>query len=286
MKAEKLLKKIGDIDERYVAAADSRGRKTVKRSFTKWAALAACLVLACAVAIPAINGGQKKGAMDMNGSQPPQSTGTKVAEAPKNEDKAAMESEPSAEPEPQAVANSPAGSPADSGGATAESPVNSAENAAGEESQATTRRIIIQGYLEDGDTQTDYCYAIPKTGQVVISEYLRMAIEKYEKEENTEFTYRVVVDFFRGDKQIFPLSADAETEMQRLYDLGYTVAIEEAQKDDMVFTWFTIHASADQILNFEPDPEYGYMLFLYNERVPGEEELTPEVVQQTNSPAN
>ncbi|MBQ3920595.1 MAG: hypothetical protein II689_00020 [Firmicutes bacterium] len=276
MKAEKLLKKIGDIDERYVAAAESRGRKTVKRSFTKWAALAACFVLACAVAIPAINGGRQKGAMDMNGAAPPQSTGTKVAEAPKTEDKAAMESEPSAEPEPQAVANSPAGSPADSD--NAESPAA--------EGYETTRSVIIQGYLEDGDTQTDYCYAIPKTGQVVISEYLRMAIEKYEKEENTEFTYRVVVDFFRGDKQIFPLSADAETEMQRLYDLGYTVAIEEAQKDDMVFTWFTIHASADQILNFEPDPEYGYMLFLYNERVPGEEELTPEVVQQTNRPVN
>ena len=55
--------------------------------------------------------------------------------------------------------------------------------------------------------------------------------------------------------------------------LGYTVAVETVGngEDERLRTFFTMHATYDQLQSFEAADDIGYMFFLYDERVHPEE---------------
>lgn len=129
---------------------------------------------------------------------------------------------------------------------------------------------MIESYKTDGKA----CYVTPKNGEVNQSMPLRGAIEEY----GDSARYRVVVDLFRDEQPIAADSDEAEKERERLAALGYTVAYEVGyDHGKQVSAYFTLHATRDE-LNTLSAGGYGYMLFLYGERVQGTVESVPEVV--------
>ena len=129
---------------------------------------------------------------------------------------------------------------------------------------------MIESYKMDADA----CYAAPMNGTVNFSMPLRAAMAEY----GDSARYRVVVDLFRDERQLAADSAEAAAERERLSALGYTVAYETVYNHEKpVSAYFTLHATRDE-LNALSAGEYGYMLFLYDERVQGAEQIMPETV--------
>lgn len=122
---------------------------------------------------------------------------------------------------------------------------------------------MISGY-GDGSKA---CYKAPENGEVGWSIPLRGAVEEYGDGAN----YRVFVDLFKDGQPVPQDSDEAEAERERLASLGYTVATETVRETDGAeFTYFTLHVFKEKLEALDPG-DYGYMLFLYNERVPGGE---------------
>ena len=107
---------------------------------------------------------------------------------------------------------------------------------------------------------TAACYAAPKKGEINMSIPLRNAIEEY----GNGVLYRVVIDIFDASGQIFDKNVFS-SEADRLFKLGYTCAIEEINDGNETRTLFTMHATAEQLESFTVNPDYGYMMFLYDE---------------------
>lgn len=122
-----------------------------------------------------------------------------------------------------------------------------------------TRMISSYG---DGDTEA--CYEVPENGTVGLSSPLSGAIAEY----GDCVRYRVFVDLFRNGQALEMNSSLMEQESDRLAALGYGVAGETYFDGTSNHYYFTLHATRDQVINFAASEEYGYMLFLYNERVP------------------
>lgn len=131
-------------------------------------------------------------------------------------------------------------------------------------------RPMIESYKTDADA----CYAPPKNGEVGLSMPLRGVIA----ENGDSARYRVVVDLFRDGQPLDADSGEAAAERERLAELGYTVAYETAyDHGGQVSAYFTLHATRDQ-LDTLPAGGYGYMLFLYGERVQDASQGVPEIV--------
>jgi len=113
------------------------------------------------------------------------------------------------------------------------------------------------------------CYKMPEDGFVGFSIPLHGAMEAY----GDGSLFRVVVDMFSGDGQLEPDGERAAQEAKRLTALGYTVAVETVGngEDERLRTFFTLHATYDQLQSFEAADDIGYMFFLYDERVHPEE---------------
>lgn len=124
---------------------------------------------------------------------------------------------------------------------------------------------LVSGYEE---------YALPvdmsvSGGGVCYSPSLEKAMEIHGDAVN----YRVLIELFSNGVQIPSGSAIAVSEFQRLSDLGYIVALEtvidsEIQNGLSVATatyYFTLHATYEQLKNFQPSSELGYSIMLYNE---------------------
>jgi len=111
------------------------------------------------------------------------------------------------------------------------------------------------------------CYAAPQDGTAGYSVPLAGAMEAY----GQSVLYRVFVDLFSGTLLLDPGSEEARSEMERLAALGYVVALESVYYHDVLeHTYFTLHCTWDQLQNFPANADYGYMLFLYDERVTNE----------------
>ena len=122
---------------------------------------------------------------------------------------------------------------------------------------------MISGYGDGSEA----CYKAPENGEVGWSVPLRGAVEEYGDGAN----YRVFVDLFKDGQPVPQDSDEAERERERLASLGYTVATETVRETDGAeFTYFTLHVFREKLEALDPG-DYGYMLFLYNERVPGGE---------------
>lgn len=122
---------------------------------------------------------------------------------------------------------------------------------------------MISGYGDGSEA----CYKMPENGEVGWSIPLRGAVEEYGDGAN----YRVFVDLFKDGQPVPQDSDEAEAERERLAGLGYTVATETVRETDGAeFTYFTLHVFREKLEALDPG-DYGYMLFLYDERVPGGE---------------
>ena len=104
----------------------------------------------------------------------------------------------------------------------------------------------------------------PENGDSCISEALKMAMEEY----NSGRLYRVTVELFRNGTQIAENSQEVSAEIDRLSKAGYITAFETAYQDRVpVRSWITLHATFDQINEFPTNADYGYALYLYDERL-------------------
>ena len=114
-----------------------------------------------------------------------------------------------------------------------------------------------------------------ENGNVWMSPSLSGAIACYGDHE--EYRYRVFVELFQDDQQISNDGEVAKKEVQRLANLGYVVAMETCSDGNETETYFTLHATADQVKNFAADAKVGYALWLYDERVEANENVTGTV---------
>ena len=97
----------------------------------------------------------------------------------------------------------------------------------------------------------------------IFSVPLREAINEY----GDSVLYRVVVDVFSDEDQLSPDSNKVQSECERLSNIGYTVAYETYFDGASYHYYFTLHATYDELTNFNVNDNYGYFMFLYNERV-------------------
>jgi len=133
----------------------------------------------------------------------------------------------------------------------------------GEEVTVCPPLPMISGYGDGSEA----CYKAPENGEVGWSIPLRGAVEEY----GDGVLYRVFVDLLKDGQTVPQDSDEAERERERLASLGYTVATETVRETDGAeFTYFTLHVFKEKLEALDPG-DYGYMLFLYNERVPGGE---------------
>lgn len=120
---------------------------------------------------------------------------------------------------------------------------------------------IVSSY---GDTSAAACYAAPENGSVGYSIPLANAMEEY----GSGVIYQVVVDVFRDGQPLDARSAAVKEEIDRLASLGYTTVSETYYSGGMVERHvFSLHATAEQLTSFAASGEYGYILFLHDERV-------------------
>lgn len=85
--------------------------------------------------------------------------------------------------------------------------------------------------------------------------------------------YRVLVELFRDGVQIASGGSQAVAEAARLSELGYIVAMETSREtvtDGEITTvyatyYFTIHATYEQMRQFQPAEDLGYKFMLYDE---------------------
>lgn len=105
------------------------------------------------------------------------------------------------------------------------------------------------------------CYKSPANGEWYMTIPLKGAIGEYGGEE---VIYRVAVRVFDDGKWL----RDAKTlkeEFARLGGLGYTAVFETFTDNGTSTYQLSLHATDEQLLNFVPDPDYGYVLILYKE---------------------
>lgn len=119
----------------------------------------------------------------------------------------------------------------------------------------------IEDGIEDGIA---VCYMAPDNGTYSYSMPLKKAMEEY----GDTVKYRVVVDVF-SDNQILDADSEAvEKERKRLGKLDYIVSFEQYRHYGVITnSYFTLHAEQEQLINFAANEDYGYMLWLYDERV-------------------
>ena len=106
-------------------------------------------------------------------------------------------------------------------------------------------------------------------GGVWYSPTLEAAMDHYGDTAN----YRILVELFSDGVQIASGGAQAVAEAARLSDLGYVVAMETSREtvtDGEIATvyityYFTIHATYEQLLDFQQAGTLGYKFVLYDE---------------------
>lgn len=135
----------------------------------------------------------------------------------------------------------------------------------------STVKKMISSY---GGGDTEACYAVPENGTVGLSGPLRGAVEEY----GDSVRYRVLVDLFRDGQALEMNGSLAKEESARLAALDFTPAVETYFDGREYHYYFTLHATMEQVTHFAASDQYGYMLFLYNERVPSASPDSEEMI--------
>lgn len=107
---------------------------------------------------------------------------------------------------------------------------------------------------------TNACYKTPENGAAYLSIPLKAAIGEY----GDEATYNVRIYVFRNGSTITDAKS-LKLEFERMKDLGYTSVFETRTNQGVSTYALAMHASAEDLLTFQPSSDYGYMFFLYNE---------------------
>lgn len=148
--------------------------------------------------------------------------------------------------------------------------IATAPSASSESNGAIDQEILggkpmVSGYGE-GSLPVDMAVT---NGGICYSTSLQSAMDRYGDAAN----YRVLIELFSDGVQISSSSAIAVSEVQRLRDLGYIVAIEtvvESQQQGDLSTatatyYFTLHATYEQLTDFPANELFGYSIMLYDE---------------------
>lgn len=273
MNKELLFDSFSQLDENLISRSEAAKARPAWR---KWAGIAACFVLVAALAVPAITGHLPRaeraeqerevvpGAAEHNGptnlpaNNPEPWEPNDPTQLPAHAPDAWVTNDPT-----QLPANSPNGMLPDNGICIP------ADGTQEDVKYKESKRMI--SHYDIGNM--DACYAVPQNGEVNFSMPLREAMKAY----GDDVRYRVVVDLFRDESQLPPDGADAKNESARLAALGYITAFETYTDNGSSQTWFTLHAGYDQLADFAAAEEYGYMFFLYGERVSGGDTEYPAI---------
>lgn len=124
-----------------------------------------------------------------------------------------------------------------------------------------TAKTMISSFDVNGTTSTSY--ATPENGKFSFSIPLREAMNEY----GDSVLYRVVVDVFNNEEQLSADSSQVQDECERLSNIGYVVAYETVFDGEAYHYYFTLHATYDELIEFIANENYGYFMFLYDERV-------------------
>ena len=135
----------------------------------------------------------------------------------------------------------------------------------GDEQSILNGKPMISGF---GETDATVDMSV-SNGGVWYSRSLEAAMDHYGDTAN----YRVLVELFSDGVQIASGGAQATEEAARLSELGYIVAMETSREtvtDGKIATvyvtyYFTIHATYEQLLDFQQDGTLGYKFMLYDE---------------------
>lgn len=111
-------------------------------------------------------------------------------------------------------------------------------------------------------------YEAPENSKFYFSIPLRDAMNEY----GDSVMYRVVVDVFHNKEQLLSDSSQVQEERERLSNIGYIVAYETVYGGESYDHYFTLHATYDELTEFVANENYGYFMFLYDERVESTDE--------------
>ncbi len=132
----------------------------------------------------------------------------------------------------------------------------------GEENPEVPMTQMITYYETDGTGS----YSTPKNGDLGLSIPLKEAMKHYGKTDQVQ--YRIVIDLFADGQQLDPTGDEAVAEIDRLGELGYRTGLERCYQDGVLTgAVLTLHAFYDEIQSLPLSGEYGYMLFLHDERM-------------------
>lgn len=134
------------------------------------------------------------------------------------------------------------------------------------DSDLTEKNVIISSFNTDDSAA---CYAAPKNGDYFFSLPLQRAMEEY----GDTVKYRVVVSVFCEKEEQLANSTQVQAEIDRLSDIGYTVAQERYFDGEKYTYYFTLHATYDELNQFAVNDSYGYFMFLYDEYTGSTEDM-------------
>ena len=127
-------------------------------------------------------------------------------------------------------------------------------------------RTMISSYEKNSSASA--CYAAPENGTFYFSMPLNGALDEYgDSDDAGEIIYRVAVHIFKDKQMLDPDSEAVKEEADRLFECGYTVAVEKYYDGSGKQCYFTLHAEKKQLTDFAAAEEYGYMFYLYDELV-------------------
>ena len=228
MRGSELLDKMELVDPELVSDADKPVKKN--NAWIKWTAAACACIAICVVTVPRFTKHETP-------ALPQEDAAPKIAGDTDTETETPQEEALIAEPAPSLNI------PMDTN------------------MQMDTTKPMIEKY----DCDEEMEYAIPENGKVIRSIPLLKAIDAYGENAG----YRVIVGLFKDENPLPGNGEDVKLESERLYSGGYVTAIETGRYPaGETVTYFTLHATAEQIRNFASSDDYGYFLSLYGEFVP------------------
>ena len=124
-----------------------------------------------------------------------------------------------------------------------------------------SEKIMISSFNVNGTPSASY--AAPENGRFCFSIPLHEAMNEYKDSA----MYRVVVDLFNNKEHLSSDSSQVQEECNRLSNIGYVVAYETFFDGEFNHYYFTLHATYDELIDFIVNENYGYFMFLYDERV-------------------
>ncbi len=274
MNKDQLLDSFSCLDDEIIERSEQR----VKRpSWHKWVGAAACLALVAGAAVLSYgilkdrNAAQKQstasGGSDTAVADPGTGKVQSAAQFAAGYEPAPGESDVVLGKVPDEVLQSTVDA-AQQSGSTAMGPMLPAD------SYPVTDPFELTPMIESFKVEYNYArYPAPKNGEIIYSMPLRGALIDH----GDSARYRVMVGLFRDENALAPEGPEAEAERERLSALGVIVAYETYFDGTENHYYFTLHATCEQLTNFNADERYGYLLSLYGEFV-GSGQGDPSVV--------